>query len=490
MLGVLAGVTLFGSLSFGQIKLPGGQDLKIDLGGGLDNLFKSESPLTTNHKDMFEGIHILDGWNPEMKVYTTADKTNGRWILKPGRYKLTLHSFCGKGYAKGPSKGMGYGMAAWKGKQADILQNLVRRYDSSKVEQKDAQLLIWSILARVKPSKMNSHMQAQLAMLLEPKEIARLEGYSLDALTEQAMGKLQGKVDDTLRPFYEAENKFRGMMYQANQNFADIEQFMVPVDDNLASSITQGRWLPHPRGYVYRYIPHGYSKFDYEVVIPEKPSVTRDTKGRITRLEGPAGYVTEVEYDDSVQPFKVPEEKNLVGYALKKIKLSNPGFAPGDAPNKAEVDVRGCVFKGTYSGKKKKLAFSSTLTGLIANIGNYQDDSFGRWRDRYETGRGAYDDYNELRGYYERYERINNGTARSDDFLDMSHYRDGIWAALTGGGIGWIAEHHARQAEALAAATQVIDSLPDGTDVDPTDRIGMPGNPGGQRALLSTRSFE
>jgi hypothetical protein len=72
----------------------------------------------------------------------------------------------------------------------------------------------------------------------------------------------------------------------------------------------------------------------------------------------------------------------------------------------------------------------------------------------------------------------------------MSHYRDGIWAALTGGGIGWIAEHHARQAEALAAATQVIDSLPGGTDVDPTDRIGMPGNPGGQRALLSTRSFE
>jgi len=488
--GVLTGLCFLSSLSVAQIKLPGGGGIKIDLGSGLENLFKAESPLTTSPKDMYEGLHTLDGWNPDFKILTNADKTGGKFILKPGAYRMTLHAFCGKGYAKGPSKGMGYGVADWKGKQADILQKLVRKYDPATVPQNEAQMLIWSILARVKPSKMNQHMQAQLALLVEPKDIARLEGYSLDSLSEEAMAKLQGKVDDSMRPFYNAENQFRGMMYQATQNFGDIERLMVPIDENLPSSINQGRWIPHPKGYLFRMIPHGYPRFDYEVVVPEKPKITRDDKGRITRLECPAGFISEVEYDDNVAPFKVPDEAKLVGYAIKKVRYINPGFHPGESPNSKEFDVRGCVLKGTYSGKKKKSAPTSFM-GLLASIApGFQEGGLDRWRDRYETGRGAYDDYQEYRGYYDRYRRIEGGTASADDFLDTSHYTDGLWSAITGGGLGWIAEHHARQAEALAAATQAIDRLPGDTTVDPSDGIGMPGNPGGQRALLSSRIFD
>ena len=217
-LGICLVVGALAASSLAQIKLPGGKDIKIDLGGGLDNIFKPESPLSTSPKDLYEGVRTLDGFNPEFKTLTNADKRDGKFVLAPGAYRLTLHAFCGKGYAKGPSKGMGYGTAPWKGKQADIIQNLVRKYDQTNVPQEQAQLLIWSILARVKPSKMNSEMQGYLAKLLEPKDIARLEGYSLDSLSEDAMGKLQGKVDDSIRPFYEAENKFRGMMYQSTQN--------------------------------------------------------------------------------------------------------------------------------------------------------------------------------------------------------------------------------------------------------------------------------
>lgn len=484
--GLVFGMLLAAS-SPAQINLPGGKDIKIDLGGSLDNLFKGESPLSTSTKDVYEGMHCLDGWNPEFTIIGNADKTNGKWLLKPGSYRVTLNAFCGRGYAKGPSKGMGYGTAPWKGKQADIIQGLVRRYDCSNVKQEDAQLLIWSILARVKPSKMNQHMQACLAALVEPKDIARLEGYSLDSLSEEAMGKLQGKVDDAMRPFYEAENKFRGMMYQADQNFSEIERFMVPVDDDLPSTINRGRWIPSPKGYLYRYLPHAYPKFDFDIMVPQKPLITRDGKGRITRLECPAGVVTEVEYDDSTQTFKIPNEGKLVAYAIKKVRFQNQGLHHGDSPQQAEFDVHGCILKGSYS--KKRPADQSSLMGLLANINSdYQDGSFDRWRERYETGRGMYDDYNELRGYYDRYDRIQNGTASSDDFLDMGHYRDGLWSAITGGGLGWIAEHHARQAEALAAATQAIDRLP-GAEVDPTDTIGMPGNPGGQRAIMSGVSF-
>ena len=199
--------------------------------------------------------------------------------------------------------------------------------------------------------------------------------------------------------------------------------------------------------------------------------------------------MSEVEYDDSLEPYKIPDEGKLVAYAIKKVKLSNPGLKEGDAPNSAEFEVHACLLKGTYA--KKKTSPQLTVQELFTSWNPFaqQGGSYEQWRQRYETGRGAYDDYNELRGYYDRYDRIQHGTASSDDFLDLSHYRDGIWSAISGGGLGWIADHHARQAEALAAATQVIDRLPGESTVDPTDTIGMPGNPGGQRAITSSRLF-
>lgn len=486
-LGVLTSIFLFSSFAGAQIKLPGGNGIKIDLGSGLDQIFKPESPLTTSPKDIFAGFHSMDGWNPDFKELTNADKTDGKWILQPGAYRLKLHAFCGRGYAKGPSKGMGYGVAPWKGKQADILLKLVRNYDKSSVSQDDTQLLIWSILARVKPSKMSKTMQAELALLVEPKDIARLEGYSLDAMGDEVMNRLQGKVDESLRPFYEAENKFRGMMYQATQDYSEIEKFMVPVDENLPSSITQGRWIPHPNGYFFRYIPHGYKQFDYEVVVPRPPKVDKDAKGRITRIETSDGYISEVQYEDSVEPYKFPEEPHLLAYAIKKVRFQAPPEKEGEEPRKAEFDVQSCILQGTYSNKKREKEPQESLLELFPSLEPLQLSWFQRARDLYRTGRELHDDYNDARDWYDRGQRLRNDDPSYNELLETSHYRDGVREAIGGGGIGWIAETHARAAEALAAATRRINGL---TSVDPTDGIGMPGNPGGQRAIMSNRSSE
>ena len=489
-LGIIFGTCLMSTASFGQIKLPGGGGITLDLGGGLDNLVKPESPLSTSPKDTYIGFPFLDGLNPDFKTLANADKTDGKWMLQPGAYRMTLHSFCGRGYAKGPSKGMGYGTAVWKGKQADILQKLLRNYDAASVPQHDAQLLIWSIIARVKPSKMSSSMQGQLAQLVEPKDIARLEGYSLDSLSDDMMAKLQGKVDDTMRPFYDAENKFRGMMYQSTQNFAEIENLMVPVDENLPTTINQGRWIPSPKGYLYRYIPHGYPKFDFEVLIPREPVVVRDDKGRITHLETADGYISEVTYEDSVDPYKFPDDPNLVAYAIKHVKYQAPGANPGDPVRTAEYDVQGCVLKGNYSGKSKKLTANHfDIRDIFANIGVVsQGGWFGHARDLYREGREVRESADSYREYYERGQRLGQGNENYENLLDYSHYRDGLREAAGGGGLGWIGETYARAGEALAAATRRINNLGT-TPVDPTEVIGMPGNPGGQRALVSNRSY-
>lgn len=84
------------------------------------------------------------------------------------------------------------------------------------------------------------------------------------------------------------------------------------------------------------------------------------------------------------------------------------------------------------------------------------------------------------------------GDASADDFLDTGHYRDGIEAATSGDPserMEWIAEHHARQNEALLHGINVLESLPDGTEVDPSDRVALPGHRGSQRLVAGTRTW-
>ena len=460
-----------------QIKLPG-----IELPGLEDLLFKKGDVFSTNLKDAWEGAKFLDGFEPETVKITAADRNaKGTWTLKSGAYTADIRSFCGRGYSYGPSKGMGYATGPWKGEHAQILQNLVRKYSLSDVAQRDAQLLIWAILSRTKPSKLAPELKATAAKLLTPDEIRKLEGYSVDALSEDMMRRVIGKADSALRPLYEAENKVRSMASQANRPFEDFEKLMVTTaPENLPSTINKGRWIWHKNGYFYRTMPSHYSRTTLEVVVPRKPEITRDAKGRITRLECPPGVVSEMEYDDSKEAVKCPGDEKLTMVFFKRVKVSMPDPKNEGQTLTYEKVADGFIFDGTPS--KKSASFWGELVASIRPV--LQD-----WAGRLEGAHEQYERYNEYRDYYDRYNRIENGEASSDDFFDLSHYRDGLWSALTGGGLGWIADHHARQAEALAHATNVLDGLPDGSDVYPSDGVMVPGNPGSQRLLGSSSTW-
>lgn len=457
--------------------LPGGGGVRIDLPGIENLLFKQEDPFSTALKDAWEGCKFLDGWEPLTQPLTNEMRNaKGIWQLKAGAYRAEIRTFCGKGYTYGPSRGMGYATAPWKGKHAQIIQNLVRRFSQSNENQQTTQQLIWAILARGKPSKFSTELKGLAARLLKPDEIRELEGLSLDALGEDVMRRLMGKAEAGLRPLYEAENRVRGYAYQANRPFADFERAMMreaPAD--LPSTINRGRWIWHPNRYFFRLQPIHYSRSVFEVVVPHKPEITRDAKGRITRLECPPGWISEVEWDDTKPAATCPGDPKLTMHFFKKVRLIGPD---PDRPGQTRTEEReapGFMFAGTPT-KRGELSFWSSL---IASITPTLQD----WVGRLETANDQYERFSEYRSHYERMRRIEEGRASSDDFFDMSHYRDGIWSIFTGGGVGWILEHHGRQAEAVAAATDTLSTLPDGSSVDPSDGVFMPGNPGSQRLI-------
>lgn len=478
--------------AFAQFDLPGGLP-KIDL--GLEKLFKGEAPLTITQKDGMKGLPYLDGWDPgpyKLMAQDARDK-NGVFQLAPGSYEFHLMSFCCRGYSYGPTKGMGYMLGPWKGKQKDLVRSVLQRFGASDIPQTDAQELIWAIIARAKPSKMNGGAQRALVALLKKEEIAQLEGYSLDQLNNEVMGRLTGKMNDALRPVYDAENKFRGAIYQANAPYAELEKIMTPEpNEELKSEIPKGRWMLHPSGYYIRFMPERYAKTVVQIVVPRKPSVTRDAMGRITRLESPPGFVSEVTYDDSISPFVLPKDKNVTAYAFKSVRLTMPD--PSDATKvlEAVLNKPGYIFRGKAAKKKEfyEAHFEYESCALP------QDNFFTRWYERYQRFQEAQEQAEEARREAERLDRILNGGARSDDFFDMEHYRDGVGAAFEGeeASFNWWREHQMRQAEAVAHATEVLNGLPGGEEggtreFDPSRYPDIPAHGGSQTLGSSGRTW-
>ncbi len=470
--------------AFAQITIPKPPIPNINLGSLRDLLFKEEAPLTSSMKDTVVGLTYMDGYELSGQITLTNDMRNakGTWTLKPGHYTVDIQSFCGRGYSYGPTRGMGYVEGPWKGLRKDILQNVVRRYaQQTAISQEDTQLLIWSILAKTKPSKMRGPAKAAAVALLKPEEIASLEAKALDFLEDRVMRDVLGPVDRAMRPLYEAENNMRRAFYDANRPFRDFEALAmreVEGGKEPTTDIPRGRWNYHPSGYMMRYFPKGYSCTTVEVVVPHIPKIDRDAKGRIVRLECPPGWISEVEYNDELSPVNSPDGSGRVAYPFKLIRLIAPDKEnPGQNLMQEFKDTGWCFVENP---KEENM--------LLAALRPKQSGWFERWRDRAERIQEYRDRAEEAQRQAERMDRVLGGNASPDDFFDTGHYRDGLDAATsgsTGDRLGWIGEHHMRQSEALIFATGRIESLGEGTEMDPSEGVMLPANPGSQTLLGS-----
>lgn len=480
----IVALALASSLAAGalaQFDLPGLPRIP-GLSEALRKSFATPPVFTTGMDDGVIGLTYLDDWLPEefeegrANLLREADRVDGQWRMGPGRYIADIQSFCGKGYSYGPTKGMGYIEAAWEGRHAALIQRVVDRYSAQDaITQRQAQVLIWGILAKTKPSKMQGEARVAALALLKPEEIAELESGALEYLNNRLMGELMKPVDRALKPLYDAENSVRRIVSSANQPYNELERLMVleaPADSRTL--VPRNRWTYHPNGFVMRFRPSGYRRMKLEIVVPHAPQIVRDELNRITRLETSPGWISEVEYNDEVMPV-VHDELDAIAYPFKKVTLRAPDGE--DGPRVHVVENEGWTFVQKRDTK---------LPALIASIGpRIQPGWFTRVRERAQRAREFRERQEEAQRQAERMNRILGGNASSDDFMDQGHYRDGLdtLRGSSGDRLGWIAEHHVRQSEALIFATNQIATL------NPNGGVAQPAAGGHQRLLMSSQNY-
>lgn len=248
----------------------------------VNALLGTGEPVTTNFNDATTEEPALDAFNPPptrfLPMTGMLRGENGVYRLTPGLYSLDARGYCIKAGTYGPSTGDGYLYAPLAGPRADVVRNLlIRSATRSDIRQQDVQVLLWALIARTRLSDMPESMQRTARELLSPGERFELDGGALALIPDDVLHSALGDLPQSIQRVYRAEQEIRRQLTnEINAPYERLERLAVlagaaPAAD-LVRPVPLGRWSRHPDGYYVRYLPAGYQRMRYEVMVPEPGS--------------------------------------------------------------------------------------------------------------------------------------------------------------------------------------------------------------------------
>ena len=458
----------------------------------LSRFLKGTPPLTSGFDDTERPVPNLNRreWRKPRPMTDLPRTPTGGFQLQPGLWETTLQAYCLRPAAYGPNAGQGYLHAPFKGSRAKTVQAILQAsYRHPEIEQGQVQLLLWSVLSRLKVSQMRADVAAAARALLAPADLRAIEADALDIIPPNQRDRLFRSLPREVRKTIEVENDIRYRISRGNATYREIAGLAVPGEapHDPNDRLTRGEWSRHPDGFFIRYFPNGFSEMKVQILVPEgATTIQRDRINRIIAIEDAKGGRTETEYDDSIKPRRVPGNARLTAYAFKTIRLIRPRVS--GPPEIVEVKAKGWTFHRSRPRAQRsvpsawlRVASVSTGSWLAEHgIGMLQFDWDG-WRERAERAQEIHEDYE---WYRERYENSTSGPRDEaiDELEDTDHYREGVDAALgesLDDRLDWLIDHQERENAALEHATSVIDSLPTTSTSDDPPVVAVP--PGGGR---------
>jgi hypothetical protein len=450
-------------------KIPG-----LDRIPGLDKIMGKEPPVSTSLADALTEVAFLDNFTPELPLpLGTAPRTSeGEYKLRPGAYRYSAQTYCLHAGTHGPGRGEGYLYAPLQGQRAPIIRNLLRRsVQHPEIHQHDVQLLIWSILARTKPGDMRPELQRAAAQLLTPKEIYELNGGALGIIPDEVKEKAFAQAPESVRKVLEAENRIREMVTRVNATFDQVERVAVlagepPVEPGDRTDLPRQRWSYHPGGYFVRFDPHGYSRTNVDVYVPEWFQITRDETGRITRLSDKSGNRIETTY--------APARKSGSATSLRASELASVRFIDGlNGKSVGKWDKSGWLLSGSPGEGNEVAGEKLMMTNVASRVALTKQRKAEFEKLLQKRKGGSVQQLLDLAGYYDAVSALAGKDAK------LARYPNLVLAA-------WQATFVQSGLVSMASASGTSGDV----SFDPSDNVAVPGQTARQRLSQSSRCAE
>ena len=186
----------------------------------------------------------------------------GGFVLKPGFYEAEFKTYCLQPGTPDPRQGDAYLQGPVTGHRKEIVESvLLNSRDKRNIDQKNIQLLLWSVVSRSDFNRLSPAVQTDAMQLLTPKQIFELKGGVIGAIKTAAYstGVLNAN-SDIKRLFASSFNS-----YEAYENIAvRREQSRV-----IKQGVKYDQWFKQKENYYIRYFPESYKKVRIQVYVPD-----------------------------------------------------------------------------------------------------------------------------------------------------------------------------------------------------------------------------
>jgi len=184
---------------------------------------------------------------------------DGGFILQPGFYETEFKTYCLQPGTPDPSPRDAYLQSPMTGYRKEIVETvLLNSRKRTQMDQRNVQLLLWSIVSNSDFNKLSPAVKADAAQLLTPKQIFELKGGVIGVM-KTVSGVMNPNSDiqrlfSTTASSYEAFEKI-AVLKEASQ----IKRHGVKAD----------QWYKQKENYYVRYLPLSYQKVRVQVYVPE-----------------------------------------------------------------------------------------------------------------------------------------------------------------------------------------------------------------------------
>ena len=229
--------------------------------GACASSSRNTQAVTTNNLIDTTGVPQITADLQPQSLMELPQTQYGGFVLKPGFYEAEFKTYCLQPGTPDPSPGDAYLQGPVTGYRKDIIESvLLNSRENTGIEQKNVQLLLWSVVSGSNFNKLSPAVQADAMELLTPKQVFELRGGVAGVI----------KTVSNSTGILNANKNMQRLFETGISSYESYERLAVLRGPSQIrrTGVKFDQWYRQKEKYFIRYFPVSYKKVRIQVYVP------------------------------------------------------------------------------------------------------------------------------------------------------------------------------------------------------------------------------
>ena len=205
---------------------------------------------------------FIPGDSKPLSLHDLPQTQDGGFVLSPGFYEASFKTYCLQPGTPDPRPLDAYLQGPVIGYRKEIIESvLTNSRNKPDIDQRNIQLLLWSVVSGSNFNSLSYRVQTDAARLLTPKQIFELKGGVLGAIKEisYASGILNANKD------------IQRLFEMGTSSYESFERLAVLQEPSQIkrTGVKYDQWYKQRDNYYVRYFPESYKKVRMQIYVPD-----------------------------------------------------------------------------------------------------------------------------------------------------------------------------------------------------------------------------